>query len=97
MTHKGQPPDHPSLRQRVGPRRVAQLEQQAGVQGQLLVNRALSDLSNLVNALQILTEQANAGHPGARQVLGLLLDNLEVARAAAAGLTLVRGQPPPAG
>lgn len=90
MTGNGQPPNPQPLRQRVDPRRVAQLEQQSALQAQLLVARALSDVSNFTNALHHLTEQAEAGQPQARQVLQLFLQNLDAARAAAAGITVVK-------
>jgi hypothetical protein len=86
-----------SLKQRLDPGRVAALEQQHALHSQLIVNRALSDVSNLLNALEFLTQQANAGHPGARQVLSMLFANLDAARAASAGIALPSHTPPPGG
>jgi len=88
VTDNGRPLLKPTLKQRVDPARVAQLEQQSTVQAQLLVNRALSDVSNLLNALEFVAQQANAGNAQARQVLSMLFANLDAARAASAGIAL---------
>ena len=86
MSANGQVPGKPSLAQRVDPARVQQLEQAAAQLNQLAVKRSLGELSNLANALQFVTEQANNGNPVARQLLTLLFGNLDTARAASAGI-----------
>jgi hypothetical protein len=83
-----------TIGQRLDPARVRQLEQQSAFQSQLLVNRALGELSNLANALQFLKDQADAGHPQSRQVLQLLFSNLDAARAASAGIVVPDGAAP---
>jgi hypothetical protein len=90
VSKNGEPLSKPTLAQRVDPARVRQLEQNQIMQSQLLVNRALSDASNLANALEFLTQQAQAGQPQARQVLTLLFANLDAARAASAGIVLAK-------
>lgn len=71
---------------------LAALQQKVVEQAQQLVNRAISDGSVLANTLHHLTEQANAGQTVSRDVLRRLIDNLDAARAAARGITVV-GQP----
>jgi hypothetical protein len=88
VTENGQAPAKLSLKQRIDPARVAELEQQSQLHSQLIVNRALSDISNLLNALEFITQQANAGHAPSRKVLTMLFANLDAARAASAGIAL---------
>jgi hypothetical protein len=82
------PNGKPSLAQRVDPGRVAALEQQAIEQSLVLASRAMNDVINLANALHYVTQQALAGNAAARQQLTNFFQNLDVAKAAAAGITL---------
>ena len=86
MSDNGRPATEQLIAQRMDPARVQQLEQAAAQLNQLAVNRSLGELSNLANALQFVTEQANSGNPVARQLLTLLFGNLDTARAASAGI-----------
>lgn len=83
----------PTLQQRLDPARIRQLEQTTALQTQLLVQRAMHDINDLSNTLHVLTEQANLGSTAARDALRLFFGNFEAAKAAAAGITVVRDIP----
>jgi hypothetical protein len=90
VSKNGEPLIKPPQGELIDAARVTAMQQNMQMQSQLLVNRALSDASNLANALEFLTQQAQAGQPQARQVLTLLFANLDAARAASAGIVLAK-------
>jgi hypothetical protein len=69
---------------------VAALVRQRMADQTVLVQQATFTVTELVNGLHFLTEQATAGNPQARDLLKLLANNLDQARAATAGIVTVR-------
>lgn len=60
---------------------------------QLHAQRSLMALGQVIEGLQVATQQAQAGDPGAKRMLGALIDALTDARAAADGLEIARTMP----
>jgi hypothetical protein len=93
MNENGHGPNPLSLPQRVDPARVRQLEQQAALQATLLMQRAFADVRELTNSVHHVTEAARKGDPQAVQALKMLWVNLDDAKAAGAGIAVVRDTP----
>lgn len=71
--------------------RITELETRVTQQAAFLVQRAVNDLADDTNTLAYLTEQAEIGNPGAREVLRKYFEMQRRAQVAASGILLPSG------
>lgn len=89
-------PNGQSIAQRLDPARVRQLEQERQQAAIMLLQRAVGDVSGLLNSLAVLRDNAAVGNQQAQQLLKAWADGLSRTGAAAAGI-VISSTPPAEG